>query len=119
MKTNADVLLAKGVTIGDFMMALHTYTPFREYEKNDTNVAYLVESFLEKNALPNMTEAERTILENIGDNFDIILRTETGYLKLRSSETDTNIMLSQFKDHLFKFIKNGEQYKIKELLEDD
>ena len=113
MKTNADVLL--NCKTKELTNAMAKYGPIRDYIKRDTIILDLIEMFFDEKLKPEMTDAEKIILQNIGDDFTTILRTDAGFLKLKQGNVTIN--LNQFKDHLFQFIKKGEEYKIKDLLD--
>lgn len=103
--TNAEKYLKNGVTPSIFCEACTTGT---------INVLALKE-WLCQDAKLTLTEDERVILKNIGDEFNIIKRDDNGFLDLY----DTYInewTPCQIKSTLFQFIKNGEEYKIAELL---
>lgn len=116
MKTNADVFLNSNVSIKDLTNAMAQYSPIRDYIKKDTIILDLIEMFLEEDARPNLSEDEKCILNNIGNSFTTIFRTTSGVLGLGCEDDGTSVKLNQFKDHLFKFVKDGEAYNIEELL---
>lgn len=70
----------------------------------------------ETKAKPTLTEDEKVILRNTSYTFNTIKRNNFGWLELYDICVD-EWKECQFKDELFQFIKNGEEYSIKELLE--
>ena len=125
--TNAEKLLKDGITTQDFLNEMRTYQPFREYAKYDYNVVNIIKNFLYSTVKPAITDDEKCVLKNLGDEFRTILRTKTGVLKItnkdavnRNNGQDLKVIdLMQFKNSLFQFIQPGEEYSIEELLEDD
>ena len=81
--------------------------------------------FFEQPITPTLTEDERVILRNIkNEEYKNTIGRENnttyqeGKLYLRSKYSDAKAFaISTLYNHLFQFIKNGEEYSIEELLE--
>jgi len=113
---NVDKFLKDGVK-EEFIKAINEEL---DYAGNQFNI----EKFLNEQVKPILSEDERVILKNIDlQNFKAIGRQD-GYLYLRYSsycyeyeETDIKSLTFWYMYHeLFQFIKDGEEYEIRELL---
>lgn len=133
--TNAEKYLKDGEDVDELVKELEDYIDKKykeEYEwfHNVPLYRYLNDFFnidLNKPIKPTLTEDERVILRNIDlRNFKAIGRKDD-YLYLRYTdycydygETDVKTLTFWYMYHdLFKFIKNGEEYSIDELLKKD
>ena len=114
--TNADKFLKDGVSIQEFINALRQNALAKEYQKYDSNILVIVNNFLHSSLKPKVSSDELVILRNIGDGFKIIGKTGLGILYIKNGKEV--IKLNQFKDYLFQFISDGEEYSINELLEE-
>ncbi len=103
--TNAEKYLKDGVDVDKFV---------KEYR---TSRIGLLNVWLNEPSKITLTEDEKVILKNI-DNiaFKTIGRNKSGGLYVRFYFLDEPYKASIFKDNVFQFIKNGEEYEIKELL---
>ena len=82
--------------------------------------ATMITDFFVADAKPQLTEDERIILRNVGKDYQRIERDDE-CLWVRGVDADGFMATCYFKcyDHLFQFIKNGEEYSIEELLKDE
>ena len=74
------------------------------------------EMFFEREVKPTLTEDEKVILRNINKEITTIRRTAYGDLDVFNEYDDHSILYIHVYNHLFQFIKNGEEYYIKDLL---
>ena len=76
------------------------------------------EMFMNEQIKITLTEDEKIILKNVNGKMKTISRDKDGYLMLH-----TELHVSDYDffgyNHLFQFIKNGEEYEIEELLNND
>ncbi|MBO7695808.1 MAG: hypothetical protein J6T10_24520 [Methanobrevibacter sp.] len=79
-----------------------------------------IQHFLKSPITPTLTEDERVILKNIDTRFTHISRDyDDLFITVGKDTKDNECILMQQYNHLFGFIKNGEEYEIKELLGND
>lgn len=114
--TNAEKYLKDGVDIEEFIKDLHCFWWLNEYD-----ICEGIRKFLSteaKKKKPTLTEDERVILQSISKEY-----TDIGYdaggmylIELIDTIHSAKIHIDIFNDHLFQFIKEGEEYSIAELL---
>ena len=121
--TNSEKYLKEGISAQDLINFLKSNQPTNNIEMTFNDIEF----WLNEKAKPTLTEDERVILKNIDlANFKAIGRKDD-YLYLRYTnycydygETDIKTLTFWYMYHnLFQSIKNGEEYYIKELLEDE
>lgn len=113
MKTNAEIFLKEGVSVEEYCKAIDNYVKGNGYSGR------MSEEFLNAPVTPILTEDERVILRNIDTRqYPTIKRTKIGEIIVISNAKcgDDIICYLYCYDHLFQFIKNGEEYNIEELL---
>ena len=127
--TNAEYYFKNEVSAREFRETLVQFI-FEElgfYEGTEEAIDEVIGDFLDMVEKPTLTGDERVILKNIDlQNFKAIGRKDD-YLYLRyrdytfeCGETDIKTLTFWYMYHnLFKFIKNGEEYTIEELLKGD
>lgn len=117
--TNGEKYLKEGVDTEEFIKELHIFWWLNEYD-----VCEGIRKFLSaeaKKKKPTLTEDERVILRNINKKYNYIGRHEDSifidagklYVSIRAGAHGWSSLPC---DHLFQFIKNGEEYSIEELL---
>ena len=126
--TNKDKFLRDGVDLDDFANEMSSnFGIATQRSQSDYDVIlYLtdVKKWLKAKVKPTLTEDERVILRNIkirGINAEYIERTRnTGYLRVgsRSGAAGVDVANIDMYSHMFQFIKEGEEYSIEELLND-
>ena len=104
--TNAEKYLKDEVSVDDFLAEVIKHCS--QSAKNS------IETFLNDNSKPTLTEDERVILRNIKE--EKIGRLENGNLYVTSGNYGRKYAYLRYFKHLFQFIKNGEEYSIEELL---
>lgn len=112
--TNKDKFLRDGVSVEEYCKAIDNYIKGNGYSGR------ISKEFLNAPVQPILTKDEKVILRNIDKIFEYIGRTKNGTLFLRIemfSKIDDRAF--HFYNHLFQFIKEGEEYSIKELLGDN
>lgn len=110
--TNADKYLKDGV---DIMQMLHDYNQTGQKCPS-------VWKWLEQSIKPTLTEDEKAILRNIEHPYKWIRRNHKGELQISDKEDCAGLKwFINFTCYqsLFLFIKKGEEYSIKELLDDE
>lgn len=76
----------------------------------------MIREFLRKQVKPTLSEGEKVILRNLAiQKFKVIERRENCLCVWKEG---THIPVEILFSHLFVFIKNGEGYKISDLLEE-
>ena len=112
--TNAEKFLKDGVDIKEIAYGINEAYFDSYVEKNLIDCIY---RWFETKTKPTLTENERVIL-NFIKNFDYIGRDEKGlYYKLQDKDVkEKTTIIYNLTTNLFQFIKNGEEYSIKELL---
>lgn len=109
--TNSEKFLKDGVDIKEIANGINE-AYFDSYDEED--LVDCVYRWFETKTKPTLTEDERVILRNIR-GYDIIKRKDN-VLYLQQL---TDIYVAGYfrgYDHLFQFIKDGEEYSIEELL---
>ena len=116
--TNKDKFLRDGVSAEEFVEFLKSKQPNNKYDMTFHDIVL----WLNEKATPTLTEDERAILRNIDTNtFQEIARDVNGILIVQGQNDKGQILefiktsLDLF-NHLFQFIKEGEEYSIEELL---
>ena len=110
--TNAKKYLKDGVEAKEIW---HNYQEFLMNNDKTENTCTFVE-FMEEKVKLQLTEDERVMLRNLDKRYKSIYRTNQGNLCI--NQGCVGIAFDQY-NHLFQFIKNGEEYEIKELLGDE
>lgn len=114
--TNAEKYLKDGT------MAKKLWKKFQEYYYKNKSIESDVEKvfieFFEQEAKPTLTEDERVILRNIDKKYKYISRSCGTELYLKNEADDNCRYIFRGFCQLFQFIKEGEEYSIKELLEE-
>ena len=117
---NAEKYLKDSVAITDFIIA------FRKWYYGEERIIRTadkdIENFLREKAKPTLTDDERVILRNIDEHYRYISREKGGDIRFsfanesfrRSVGCDSGLLFVY--NHLFQFIKEGEEYSIEELL---
>lgn len=81
-----------------------------------------LDEFFEEQVKPKLTEDERVILRNIkNDDYGKYIGRGGSLsfkLYLRGNDESRAYAIGTLYNHLFQFIKNGEEYEIKELLDE-
>lgn len=110
--TNGEKYLKDGKDIKEIANKIN-----KAYLNNEDNVVVTICNWFNDLANPTLTENERVIL-NFIKNFDYIGRDEKGlYYKLQDKDVkEKTAIIYNLTTNLFQFIKNGEEYSIKELL---
>ena len=104
--TNAEKYLKAGIDFNELLDKMEISLCVPRYE---------VEMFWRKEIKPSLTCDERIILKNIQINgANMICRNIYGDLYLARKNSGNEGFLTCY-NHLFKFIKNGKDYSIKEL----
>lgn len=115
--TNAEKFLKDGVdAIKPFL------DKCREIGAIDSGREFRIDQMLREQVKPTLTEDERVILRNIHKHYTQIKRekgTNNIFVQADSvvSESDWDFLVPF--NHLFQFIKEGEEYSIEELLKGD
>lgn len=114
--TNADYYLKEGVDIGELARNLGFFLENTiEFSWQDSIVDYF-----KQNAKPTLTEDERVILRNINCRYNRIRKVkEPDHLQLQIFDKYDKVWEIFTFNHLFQFIKDGEEYSIEELLNND
>ncbi|MBO7695793.1 MAG: hypothetical protein J6T10_24445 [Methanobrevibacter sp.] len=118
MMINAEKYLKDSVAITEFVIA------FRKWYYGEERIIRTadkdIENFLREKVQFTLTEDERVILRNMPKDYETIGKCVNGVLYVT---TDRKIYLDKafggFFNHLFQFIKEGEEYEISELLGDE
>ena len=124
--TNSEYYLKEGISVDELA---DNFIDFCMQPTRTKTTSYMqdLKDFFKAQRKVILTEDERVILRNIDlQNFKAIGR-ENDYLYLRYTdytceygETDIKTLTFWYMYHnLFKFIKNGEEYSIEELLKGD
>lgn len=115
--TNKDKYLKEGVSVEEFVENMFSCEHIEVYGGikyiNRGSMSY----WLEKECKPTLTEDERVILKNIEKEYTHIGRGDETYrivLYIKSKDDFKHCWC--FYNHLFQFIKEGEEYSIEELL---
>ena len=122
MMTNAEKYLKDGVKIEDFAIWLSNAL-FERRIGVDIQPKAIVDC-LANIIKPTLTEDEKVILRNIDPKYEFIGKNDKNFLYIRISADNGNFAerltgLDFVFPNLFQFIKNGEEYEIKELLKDE
>jgi len=115
--TNAEKYLKDGVDIEEFALKLHRFMSGNEEAMWSYKSA--ITTFLKEQIKPTLTEDERAILRNIDKKFYKIGRTDDNTIYFIFEEItgkEAKYYANVF-DNIFQFIKNGEEYEIKELID--
>lgn len=120
--TNKDKFLKDGVSVEEFCKGFYQYLVSKDkisfgYDKS--NVGAYLQNFLNEKVKPTLTEEERVILDNIQPRYDAIGRSDKSLYVIAYNSKELFWIYKLFSNHLFQFIKEGEEYSIKELLGDD
>ena len=113
--TNAEKYLKDGISAEEFIEAYLNFSFSRVWGKDENSFENITKKFFEQEVKPQLTEDERVILRNISYTFNTIKRNNFGWLELYDICVG-EWKECQFKDELFQFIENGEEYEIAELL---
>ena len=112
--TNAEKFLKDGVKTRDFIDNMFSSQYPEEFEETLYIDKASIICWLNNPAKPQLTEDERVILRNIPTNiYSKIYRDCDGCLSVAGEEGYNGLFIY---NHLFQFIKNGEEYSIEELL---
>jgi len=121
--TNAEKFLKDGVDKEKFCyeLARHLNATVGNDEARTKEFMAIVDYFLNCLCVPTITEDERVILRNIDPKYEFIGKNDKNFLYIRISADNGNFAerltgLDFVFPNLFQFIKNGEEYKIAELL---
>ena len=123
--TNAERYLKDGVKLEDFIDFVFNEGNIRLDAKKDCSyigvldLLHLLQKPFEQ-LKPTLTEDERVILRNIKKDYTIVARDKAGNLFIATERDENGVRghnALEFNRCLFQFIKNGEEYEIKELLE--
>lgn len=117
--TNAKKYLKDGVDEVAFAGELADLFLSKMEEKYPYAVGTFIDYFHDL-AEPQLTEDERVILKNIDKKYKYIGRMEgktIGQFYIKNEEEDFKHCFCMY-NHLFQFIKFGEEYKIEELIEE-
>ena len=119
--TNKDKFLRESVSVKEFAeeLALSIILSIPIKDKTVGTISDKVISFLNKPIIPTLTEDERVILRNINTNYYPTIKKTGRTLYIVSKEDTYKEIEYMFKDHLFQFIKEGEECEIEKLLGDD
>lgn len=127
--TNAEYYLKEGIDLNDFANEMSSNfgiaTPRSESDYDVILYLTDVKKWLKAKVKPTLTEDERAILSNIDENEYQKIARQDGALFLIGDNSfydgrNTCFMFGTiFKSDLFQFIKDGEEYEIKELLNGD
>lgn len=91
-----------------YEMSSYMFDNLGYYEGDSNNLKKVIKNFLKSNIKPILSEVEKVILENIGEDCISLMRVNGSiYFHTEGKGIFPN---------LFKFIKEGEEYEIKELL---
>ena len=118
--TNAEKYLKDNVNVEELWENFSTYYYANKSRLSDVNKS--LREFMKQETKPTLTEDERVILRNINKKYNRIERNEFGFLILTENgcENIGEAMHTLYAfNHLFQFIKNGEEYNIKELLKNE
>lgn len=109
---NKDKFLREGVSVEELAEAIYKY-----YFDSDEKLVDSIKLFFNEPIKPTLTEDEKVILKNIETGFTHISRDYGDLFITVGKDTKDNecIGMQQY-NHLFGFIKNGEEYSIEELL---
>lgn len=106
---------------GNYFLSFHKYDENLNNEGDkDFDIIKVYENYTLRKLLwerkPKLTGAEKVILRNLDESYIWIGRDDGGYLSLSGYET----VECEFHcySHLFKFIENGKDYIIKDLLKE-
>lgn len=78
-----------------------------------------IEKRLNEQIKPTLTEDERVILRNIYKKYKYITRDNSGNLYIKEQLFFLLALPFSIYNHLFQFIKDGEEYSIEELLDNE
>lgn len=118
--TNAEKYLKDGISIEELIFDIINFEKCWNRKDFDKEVKR-IKKFFFTSSKPVLTEDEKVILRNIQD-FNYIERNERGGIELNLRTDDGDLEDTDrivIFDHLFNCIKDGEEYSIKELLNDD
>jgi len=110
--TNAEKFLKDGVDIKEMANGINEAYLDSYVEEDLIDCIY---RWFETKTKPTLTEDERAILKSVPEGFKSIMRNEHGNLKLITCY-DSYCEFWIFNGS-FQFIRNGEEYIIKELLD--
>lgn len=117
--TNAEKYLKDEVDVEEFIGEFNDFIS----KQTESQSAYVrLAQFLKYPAKPPLTENEKVILRNIPKEFVKIKReNHTGniFVEKEKVENEEDWQFLIVYNHLFKFIRGGEEYKISELLGDE
>ena len=118
--TNAEKYLKDGVDKKEFATAIAKRQTWwsSDAQEHFAGIVNDLIMFFDEEAQCTLTKEEKIILKNINYTFNAIKRNDYGFLELY------DICLGewkecQFRDDLFRFIKEREEYLIEELLKND
>lgn len=104
--TRKDKFLKEDVNVKEFIQEI-------EEELDLCGREFNIERWLNEPIKPTLTEDEKVILRNIPKEFPTIARNSIGELSARNEK---HWIYADVFNHLFQFIKEGEEYSIEELL---
>ena len=110
--TNAEKYLKDGVSVNELCYELSSYCSSIKF---NGFTARKLEGFFNRPVKLRLTEDERVILRNLQPEITLIGRTGANELFIAIDSTDEFVDFYCY-DHLFQFIKENEEYEIKELL---
>lgn len=117
--TNAEKYLKDGADVEKIIDELTDRICMWDFVRKENReiIANEILSFFEEKTKPILTEDERAILRHL-KGFYYIYRASTGELEATNKEHTWCGYELYFDDDVFQFIKEGEEYSIKELLEE-
>ena len=110
--TNAEKYLKDGVIYHNLSCEIALYIS----NSLKSGLVQNIDDFFKQQVKPTITDDERVILRNIPKEYQTIGRNSVGEISARN---DNDWKYADVFNHLFQFIKNGEEYNIQELLGDE
>ena len=112
--TNRDKYLKDNIDVEKFIDELHYFWWANEYDVKEG-----IRQFLNAKAKLPISSDEKVLLKNLRYDEKIIGRNDKGNLYFTNGYKDNRARYFKYYNHLFRFIENGEQYSIQELLNND
>lgn len=117
--TNKDKFLQKGVSVEEFAKEFEEFCVMMKEENIVMTYKQEMEEFLNCKIQPTLTEDERVILKNIDTDYYPTIKKINKTLYIVDKEDMYKEIEYMFKDHIFQFIKEGEEYSIEELINNE
>lgn len=120
--TNAEKFLKDGVDKEKFCyeLARHLNATVGNDEARTKEFMAIVDYFLNCLCVPSLTKDERAILKGVNKKYyTVIGRDKDNDLYFGDNTRYGDKFVESIFGHLFQFIKNGEEYPIEELLNDN